>query len=85
MIILKLLAWMIMGFITIYATVLIHFIVAERGEYDPGEWWSKHTPELLGEMNYIWLRFIFGLIIWPIRVIQFCMSIPWLYEQYELK
>ena len=85
MIILMLLVWMLIGCGTIYVAVLIHFVKAEMNGYDALSWWKRrHSTPIFGSTDDV-LRFIVGLVIWPVRLYEFLVSIPKLYELYELK
>lgn len=82
---LKLFIYLIVGFITVVGVLSIHLIRAELKGFAAFDWWDKHDP-LYGETRESFLiKFLFGMMIWPIRVIQFVMEIEDLYEAYDRK
>lgn len=83
MIILKLVLWMVLGWITIFTVLLVHVIRAHLKGYNALDWLSENYTDPISTPNGV-LRFIFGLIIWPVRLYTFIRQIPWLYTQYEL-
>lgn len=83
MIILKLVLWMVLGWITIFMVVLIHTIRAYMKGYNALDWLAKNYADPMDTPNEV-LSFIFGLIVWPVRLYTFIRQIPWLYTQYEL-
>lgn len=83
MIILKLVLWMILGWITIFMVVLIHVIRAHMKGYNALDWLAENYADPMDTPKEV-LLFTFGLIVWPVRLYQFCSDIPWLYTQYEL-
>lgn len=82
---LKLFIYLIVGFITVVGVLSIHLIRAELKGFAALDWWDKYDP-LYGETRESFLiKFLFGMMIWPIRVIQFMMEIDDLYEAYDHK
>lgn len=76
--------YFVTGIITVYGVSFIHLIKAESQGYDVMGWWNEHSDELkeLTPTNSL----IIGWIIWPYRALIFTTkTIPWLYEQYDLK
>lgn len=80
-----LLGWMLGGLLIMYVVVFTHLLIMERKGFAACDWWRERIPGMLNGINYKVIRFIFGLIIWPIRLIQFLMFIPDTYETYETK
>ena len=83
MIILKLVLWMTLGCITIFTVLLVHVIRAHMKGYNALDWLAENCADPMDTPKEV-LRFIFGLIIWPVRLYTFIRQIPWLYTQYEL-
>lgn len=83
MIILKLVLWMVLGWITIFMAVLIHVIRAYVKGYNALDWLAENYADPMDTPKEV-LRFTFGLIVWPVRLYTFIKQIPWLYTQYEL-
>ena len=82
---LKLFIYLIVGFITVFGVLSIHLIRAELKGFAALDWWDKYDP-LYGETRESFLiKFLFGIMIWPIRVMQFMMEIEDLYEAYDRK
>lgn len=84
MLILLLLGWMLLGFVTIFIVLIIHLFRAEMKGYDALEWWKYRNEKTFSD-DHLCFKFICGLFIWPARLGQFLAEIPELYETYELK
>ena len=83
---LKLIVYLIVGYVTIFCAMLIHLIRAESKGYAAIDWWDKNNPiQMYDATGTTVIRFLFGIMIWPIRVIQFLTSISDLYELYDHK
>ena len=82
---LKLFVYLIVGFITMFGVTLIHVIRAELKGFAAFDWWDKHNPPYRETIESSLIKFLFGMMIWPIRVIQFMMGIEDLYEAYDQK
>lgn len=78
---LKLIIWLLSGFVVIMVVSYVHLYDAEKRGYDAINYWCNYSVN----MHFSPACFIFGLIIWPIRVAQFVIGIPDLYEVYDLK
>ena len=83
MLILYLLGWMVLGYCTMCVALLIHLWRAIDKGYDPVDFWNDYLKEFKGETKFKGIKLIFGLIIWPVRVMQFLTWIPELYEMYD--
>lgn len=85
---LQLLFWMVLGIITAFVVSVIHLVRAESKGYNALEWWDEHSSDLFKmytPFDYT-IKCIFGLVIWPIRILSFLMiTIPELYKHYELR
>ena len=85
MLLVYLLVWCILGFISVYVTICAHMIKAYINGYDSIGWWQDYLSKKDRDDNHReTLKIIYGLIVWPIRLIAFVDRIPELYEQYEL-
>lgn len=82
---LKLFIYLIVGLITIFCVVSIHLIKAELKGFAAFDWWDKHNPQIGETRESSVVKFIFGLMIWPMRVIEFVESIDDLYKAYDRK
>ena len=83
---LEILTWLISGVIVVSITGLIHLITAEMKGYKALEWWNKHGDDIFKGYTrfHIALKLIFGLLIWPVRVLEYLLFyIPKLYNSYE--
>ena len=78
MIILYLFVYILIGFVSAFVAALIHIITAINMGYKVIEYWNDHTVS-----NECWPHVLVGMLIWPIRLIQFVMSIDDLYMAYE--
>lgn len=86
MFILKLLVlWIVIGLANVIVASIIHLIVSYKKGYDVLGWWNKHSSKIFSNAKHLKLQFVIGLIIWPIRLVEFVRSIPGLYEQYNLR
>lgn len=74
--------WMLSGLFTISAAVTVHLIRAEQKGYNPWTYWDKENSTVFKEKHWL-VKFIFGLMIWPIRLYQFVKDIPNLYDRYN--
>ena len=83
MLVLYLLGWMLLGFVVIFTTVFIHVLMAEKRGYRALEWLGRASKKANFNTNHIVIRFIFGLLIWPVRLTQFLMKLPYYYSKYE--
>lgn len=81
----NLILWMFIGFVAIYVAAFIHLIRAEFKGYKACEWWNINGKRILSETEQIEFKFVIGLVIWPVRIVQFWYVIPKLYEAYEHK
>lgn len=81
------LLWMLVGLLVIMGCVTIHVIDALKRGYSietvselsnltsaSMEGWSK---------THIFIAFMWGLLIWPIRLIEFTMQLEDIYEMYD--
>lgn len=84
--ILWILGYLLIGLVTIYVTVFIHFIKAEMNGYCCMDWWRENfdLPNTLST-NQGKYQFIIGMIIWPVRLYQFIDMIPELYQAYDIR
>lgn len=78
----KLVVWMLSGLFTILATVTAHLVRADQKGYDPWTYWDKENSTVFADKLWV-VKFLFGLMIWPIRLYQFVKGIPNLYDQYD--
>lgn len=77
--------WPLIGLISIFMVTTGHLIVSYVKGYDSFEWWAKHGSEINRNLENKEILFVIGLMIWPIRLVQFVSSIPVLYEVYDLR
>jgi len=82
MLVLGFLGYLVIGYASLFVVVMIHIIKAEKAGYDCLNWWGKHTANIGNQIDD---NFIIGLIIWPVRLMQFIIDIPEYYEQYGFK
>lgn len=73
--------YLIVGLVTVFGVALIHLIIAEQKGYDALKYWNTH--DLIFKDSDL-IKAIFGLMIWPIRVIEFIATNN-LYELYDRK
>ena len=75
------------GIISVSAAVIIHLAKAEGDGYDALNWWSEHKFDAIHEhrTTNTLLLVLWGIIIWPVRIIQFIRGIKKYYAKYELK
>lgn len=81
MIILYLFVYTLIGLVSSFVAALIHIITAMKMGYKVIEYWNDHPVS-----NGCWPHILVGILIWPIRLIQFIMRIDdWYiaYEEYE--
>ena len=76
-------AYFILGIIAIYVSAFIHLVQAEFRGYDALKFWNELLQDLKEEITFI--KFLFGLFIWPIRFVEFWDTVPKLYNSYEFK
>ena len=82
------LMYLLIGFGTLYAVILLHLIKAEKEGYAAFEWWHRRNENMSPDFyiaNSEKLSFVLGMIIWPIKVTNFIINIPNYYEQYDRK
>ena len=82
MLVLWFLGYLAFGYASLFVTVFIHMIKAEKEGYDCLNWWSKRTANVGKLIND---NFIIGLMIWPVRLAQFIADIPEYYKEYGFK
>ena len=80
-----LLAYLVGGYLTIFVAVLTHFIVADKQGYDVLKWWQSELSSGVFSNGDTVFDLIWGLFVWPVRLINFLINLPWYYEQYDLK
>lgn len=78
-----LLGYLVLGLIMIYGSAFIHIVYAEMNGYECIKWWEEHQDIIRSQINNNRVSYVYGLIIWPIRLIQFINSMPELYDQYD--
>ena len=83
MIVLYLLGWMLLGFVVIFTTIFIHVLMAEKRGYRALEWLSCASKKAKSNADHTVIKLIFGLLIWPVRLTQFLMKLPYYYSKYE--
>lgn len=88
MLVLGLLGWMIGGYLVVCISLMIHMFNAERKGYEAMKYLEENlypvAIEILHSKSGI-AALVLGLLIWPVRWIQFLIDIPNYYEAYELK
>lgn len=83
----KFLWYLVIGYITIFVTIIIHIVRAELKGYEALKWFEEYSSEneIISGPNDA-MDVLIGFTIWPIRELQFIfITIPKLYEAYELK
>lgn len=86
MLIVGFLAYILIGVVAIYVAMLAHLISAEMKGYDAIDWWYYRADSIRKEIrNNHKHNVIFGIIIWPVRIVQFKIIIAEYYDLYELK
>ena len=83
MIVLYLLGWMLLGFVVICTTIIIHVLMAEKRGYMALKWLGCASKKANSNTDHIVIRLIFGSLIWPVRLTQFLMKLPYYYSKYE--
>ena len=83
MLVLYLLGWMLLGFVVIFTTIFIHVLMAEKRGYKALKWLSYASKKANSNTDHIVIRLIFGSLIWPVRLTQFLMKLPYYYSKYE--
>lgn len=81
--VLLVLGYVVLGFLCIWAAAFIHLLTAEKRGYRACAYWEENIFPVIKNEKYRTLKVIFGLIIWPVRFIQFLLSIKRLYEEYH--
>ena len=84
MFILHVLVYLVIGVIAIYGSAAIHLVQAESKGYKAVDFWSEYSGAL-ADMPVLDGSLVLGLILWPVRLAQFIMSFPDLYDMYELR
>lgn len=81
-ILLKVLEYCVIGLVTLFGVVIIHFYQAEKSGFKCIEWWNKHVDII--STDDISVDVIIGLLIWPYRIYQAIKyTFPELYSMYE--
>lgn len=73
--------YLIVGLVCTILVGAVHLWQAESEGYEALDYWTEHndmSDVIMGE-------FMFGLCIWPIRIVEFINSLPYYYELYERK
>ena len=79
-----LLGYIILGIICIYGVAAVHLATADIRGYKALEWWTEEKGKRL-RADTTKKDVIIGVLIWPIRLIEFINVIPDLYTLYERK
>ena len=79
--------YLFIGLIVLCATIFIHLFLAEYRGYDATDWWYNYTVSHASNgHNYARrLKMLWGMIIWPVRIIRFVIDTKKYYKNYELK
>lgn len=77
--------YLLIGIVTMYVEAFMHLYLAERNGYEAIKFWSENGPVILGSVDNLPGQYILGVIIWPVRAIEFALATPQYYELYELK
>ena len=83
MLVLYLLGWVLLGFVVVFTTIIIHVLIAEKRGYRALKWLGCASKKANSNTDHIVIRFIFGSLIWPVRLTQFLMKLPYYYSKYE--
>lgn len=76
--------YLLFGLLAIFGAVTIHVFRAYSKGYDVLKWWRENYDlEHQLSTNSDKLGFALGLILWPVRLVEFLRNIHYLYEQYE--
>lgn len=81
--VLLILGYIVLGFLCLWTAAFIHLLIAERRGYRACDWWQENIFPQLKNVKHRTLKIIFGLFIWPVRLIQFLLSIKRLYKEYH--
>lgn len=83
---LYLLVWILIGAFMMWLAAFIHLKTAEQKGYKALEWWFNNINQLLDDddQKYFGIRFGFGLVIWPVRFIQFTLDLKYYYSVYDV-
>ena len=81
--------YLLIGIGTFLAVVSLHLYIAERNGYEAVNWWYKRVKNISPDEYHFKssknLSFIFGLVIWPIKVTMFIIDMPKYYDLYDRK
>jgi hypothetical protein len=81
-ILLNILTYCVIGLVTTFVIVVIHFYQAEKSGFKCIEWWKKHGDMINSGIDSPGV--IFGLLLWPYRVYQAIKyTFPELYSMYD--
>ena len=76
--------WLVLGIASIGIAAVAHVILAEKRGYEALKFWGEVELEKISTREVV-VKIIFGLLIWPVGLINFMMDLPKYYDMYELK
>ena len=76
--------WPIIGIVIIYVAIFTHLIKAVMKGYDPKKYWENRSNSIDFSDSSFLINFLFGLYIWPYKLMKFLVVIPELYNNYDL-
>lgn len=83
---LMVIGYLLSGVVAMSIAAIIHLVTAEKKGYEAIEfWYIKGAPVAFDYCKENKHSVIFGLIIWPVRLVQFYMDTKEYYELYNLK
>lgn len=77
--------YLLTGLITIYVATIMHLVIAEKKGYAAVDFWYTNGKPMLEAEDNLGGSFMIGLIIWPVRLVQFALDTPYYYDMYEEK
>lgn len=77
--------YLLIGMATLYVEAVMHLVMAEKQGYEAIKFWSENGSVILESDSNLPANFLIGIIIWPVRAIQFAMGVQQYYELYDLK
>lgn len=83
---LYLLVWILAGYLTMFVAMYVHLVTAEGKGYKALEWWMTNLSLMMegDDQKYFGIKLIFGLVVWPVRFIQFTLDLGYYYSMYDV-
>ena len=82
---LEIIVYLITGFAALYLVAKVHIVRGEMKGYDVIGYWKRILKKISYNNGHNIMLLVLGVIIWPVRIIQFLLNEEEYFELYTTK